>query len=461
MSGPKILSITTREERIEECMALLAQLDRAVEKWMAAGHDSKTITETDGECVERVRRRLHALLDTDQFDALRSGVQGEITFLERDRESRLKRAARAAAERAGRMRRFQGMAAALLVMPRSETVDHLPSEVEAALDAVRSGAVEDLGEAERILVDAIARGGPEVGSEVGSETASEAQWRLARELGAGLESVRFTSWLAEHGSDPLDQQLQRADGLIAEIELREGAAAVHPFLDRAEAIGAEPDGQRKRLLADSLVVDLAAYSRNARDLETRLDELVILRGELERLGCTESDTLTASMEEALATRSIEAMDALVRVTREQVDAERRRRTAAGRRASLLSALEQLGYEVREGMETAVPSGDRMVLRSHARPDYGLEISGPGQRLQLRPVTFREAEKSAERAADLAFESFWCGQLEELRARIDRLGGSLQIERATPVGKVPLKRLDRAPDRRSRRAAQRAPRARER
>jgi len=48
---------------------------------------------------------------------------------------------------------------------------------------------------------------------------------------------------------------------------------------------------------------------------------------------------------------------------------------ASRRNAVLEGLAALGYEVREGMETAWASNGNVMLRNAHRPDYGVKLSG--------------------------------------------------------------------------------------
>ena len=41
------------------------------------------------------------------------------------------------------------------------------------------------------------------------------------------------------------------------------------------------------------------------------------------------------------------------------------------------------------------------------------------------------------------EGIWCGEFERLKALIARAGGSIKIDKALPVGAVPLKLIEEA------------------
>jgi hypothetical protein len=100
----------------------------------------------------------------------------------------------------------------------------------------------------------------------------------------------------------------------------------------------------------------------------------------------------------------------------------------------------LGYEVAEGMSTAWASEGRLVIRSAARPDYGVELSG-ADRFQMRPVAFDANGRGPDPARDKDAETIWCGDVTGLEQRLAALGDGLKIEKALPIGAVPLKRIE--------------------
>jgi hypothetical protein len=83
-----------------------------------------------------------------------------------------------------------------------------------------------------------------------------------------------------------------------------------------------------------------------------------------------------------------------------------------------------------------------VLRSAARPDYGVEVSAVGgaERMQMRAVAFEAGGRGPDPARDRDAETIWCGDVSTLQDKLAEVGGGLRIERASPVGATPLKRI---------------------
>ena len=128
--------------------------------------------------------------------------------------------------------------------------------------------------------------------------------------------------------------------------------------------------------------------------------------------------------------------------RAALDAHRARRAAAARRAAVLEGLAGLGYEVTEGMSTTFAQDGRLVLRSAARPDYGVEVSAAAgsERMQMRTVAFEAGGRGPDPVRDRDAETIWCGDVSTLQERLTAIGGDLKIEKALPVGATPLKRV---------------------
>ncbi len=100
-------------------------------------------------------------------------------------------------------------------------------------------------------------------------------------------------------------------------------------------------------------------------------------------------------------------------------------------------LASLGYETREGMETAWAQTGRVVLRKTATPGFGVEVGGKADtgRLQVRAVAMSH---DRDKTRDRDIETIWCGEFQRLQAMLKSQGGDLTIEQALEIGQVELK-----------------------
>jgi hypothetical protein len=108
------------------------------------------------------------------------------------------------------------------------------------------------------------------------------------------------------------------------------------------------------------------------------------------------------------------------------------------RSAIVSALKELGYEVREGMETAAAHDGKVILRRAANTEMGVEVAGihGGGRVQFRPVRFGPEMSTSDSRKDRDIETIWCSDFDHLKRRVNGTG-ELHVEQALPVGAVPV------------------------
>ena len=111
--------------------------------------------------------------------------------------------------------------------------------------------------------------------------------------------------------------------------------------------------------------------------------------------------------------------------------------AAAKRRAILTALAELGYEVREGMETARVKEGKLVMRRAANPQMGVEVKSAvgADQVQFRPVRFGTAGMKGDRANDRQIETLWCADFDKLHKRVQAEKGDFKVDKATPVGAV--------------------------
>jgi hypothetical protein len=149
--------------------------------------------------------------------------------------------------------------------------------------------------------------------------------------------------------------------------------------------------------------------------------------------------LAAQVNEASEAESLEAAIAAAQAA---LDASRRRRAADARRTAVLQGLSSLGYTVTEGMATALAEGGRLVVKKPDMAGYGVEVAGgaEAERLQVRAVALSKVRDTTK---DHDGETAWCSDFSHLREALAAVGTDVVIEKALPVGKVPLRVVEEA------------------
>lgn len=431
MSGPKVVRIVTREEIIAICEGHLQRLELVLARWQAQASKVGELNEQERAATFARRGRLRALLAQERFAELQKAVPVEIEHLHRDLEDREERAIIRAAERRQREQRLKENALTLL-----EALQASPEGADQALlhslSRLANGASQDDGE--RLLAEGFAQ----LANASQKETLSETQLALAQQLKVDEAKVSLTDWMAARQPDASrDIRQQRINRHIAELQLLQGTDSATSFLKAQERAEAEPESQRRNLLLDSLVLDLATSTRDFHNKRERLEQLQDLASEIETQAGAEHASLLSQIANCTIATDLSAMAGLIEQCEGLIAAHLQAQAALARREALLGGLASLGYEVREGMATAWAETGKVVLRKPATPGYGVEVGGKADngRLQVRAVAL---SGDRDKARDRDIETIWCSEFQRLQAMLKDRGSELLIERALSVGEVPLK-----------------------
>jgi hypothetical protein len=430
MSGPKVVRVVTRDERIEICEGLLAQLDAAIRALTA---DAARLGDSEGVELARSSARREALAELvrkDNFDQAEVQVRQEIGFVSTKRSEVIERAASAAAV-ARRQLSSQRHAATTLLKELQRRAPETHAEFAAGLRQI-AGQSKASKSAESVLAKAMAALSPAATT----SHLSGAQMALAKSLqatqGSDLVSSGWQSLAAQ------DKRVGDLHHRLAQIDVLRDSEAAAAFSQRLDALELDAEGPVRNMKLDALVIEVAT----AVDRLRRLAGLVeAARGALAEVEVPGADTGLASVRQELLA-AIGTTDE-TRLTKATADAThavglaRAARAAAARREAILAGLATLGYQVNENMATSWVNEGRIVLKKADADMHGVEIaSAPdAQRLQVRAVAFSPALSAT---ANLAAETAWCGDFGRLQEHLQQHAGDLAIERALRVGAVPLK-----------------------
>ena len=416
MSGPKVVRIVTREEILEICHGMLARVDAALAEWTRIGRRNDCIDDEAIAAAQRRRDALAALIAVDQFMDLQKQAPIEEAFLRDDVQVRLAKVAVEQAAARSRGRREREAAASLLRALRSsgETLD---SDLEGGLER---GDASALAQGLRVLAKRSA--------------VRKASRELADRLRGDEVPASFADWLAALPASDIDPAIARIDARIAELAPLVDEPTSAGWSERLdEAVAAEP--ARRGLLLDGLDVATARALSKARRRAAAETDVGLLAAELDAAGLE-----TGSLRDGLAALDADAIAGRINQARAALEAHRRVRASAARRTAVLKGLTGLGYEVTEGMRTTWVRDGKLIVRSATRPDYGVEVSAAGERMQMRPVAFEAGGDGPDLSRDRDAETIWCGDVSALQHSLGDEGGGLVIERALPIGATPLKRI---------------------
>lgn len=431
MSGPKVVRIVTAEELLALREAMLHRLDQAVARWQA---QCERVGERDASAVAAVmarRQALQALLADSDNTRYAQLIEAEIAFLQADTRDREGRAVDRAAAGRQQQRRQRDNAAAVL-----KTLQDRPVDADAGLlQALRALADGHPGaDAEAVLARAFALLSPPEEQ----ATLSDGQRALAAALQTSAPTPTLADWAAGQPADPgREARLLRVDRYIAELQVLQSAAVAAPYLEALHHAEQETAPQRRNLLLDSLVLELAAASAAFAQRRVQLERLQDVASSLAALDPVDHAPLLVQVGACSTDTALPLLSALTQQCDSALASHQQALAAVSRRQAVLDGLASLGYEVREGMATAWQDSGAVVLKKAATPGYGVEVGGQadGGRLQVRAVALAA---DRDRSRDRDIETLWCGEFGRLQALLHGQGTELVVERALGVGEVPLK-----------------------
>ncbi|MET3591812.1 hypothetical protein ABID26_001196 [Mesorhizobium shonense] len=427
MSGPKVVRIVTREELVAICEGQIAALEAMVGYWESFGERNNCLDNPEVELTRDRVRAMRMLLAGDNFGEVQKRVPAEMSFLKSDMDRRMQAAADAAAAARKRAVQLRRSAETLARVLRDKG---LPVPDELSTPSRHS---------DEVLHRAISAAFAELAPANADAGISDRQRALAGSLGVGEERTTLSAWLEAQSGDFMDDPLLAAlDRKLDELRIFD-PEAVTSFAARLDAVAAE-SGTRRGLLADSLMIDLAAARREAvQKIEIR-SELEGVRAEFAAIGGQVARDQIHAIEQALVPGKAtdELMTALDEAT-STLEALRTEQAIALRRQAMLEGLAELGYEVKQGMETAWVEHGRVVLRNSKSPAYGVELGGnPESLLQIRTVAFDEPHRVSDRKGDADAETAFCADFESLQKRLATSGGKLSLIKALGIGATPVK-----------------------
>jgi hypothetical protein len=259
----------------------------------------------------------------------------------------------------------------------------------------------------------------------------------------------FTDALAELGpipsaqnlpKPPSDPELARVDQQIVRLELLDDGPTTQVLRARLRALETNTDAKQRRLLLDSLVLEISdAVKRKSEDekLHAILDNLVARLGVFEAPPQSLNDAIEYLRHQPFV---VSAVVELRQQVENWCDREVRRLDGMQVRQLVLGSLRNLGYDVREGMQSGWVEGGSIVLQKPGSSDYAVELQDMDGKLRSRVVRFGDPVSPVsdkQRQRDGEMEQQWCqAQAQALVALRDQ-GVDAKIMAKREPGEVPL------------------------
>lgn len=442
MSGPKIIRIVTREEKLAMCEGHLTHLDETIARWTRVGLRNDTIDEGAITAIKTRREAIRMLVEKDRFSEAQKQALAEMAFLQSDIDARLRKSVEAAAKTRQERRNLASTAATLLSMILSAQ-KKIPETLRHNLEMAKNGEGDH-----SLATKAISQAFACLEPPKPTTDSTSRQREIARKLTAEpAENPTLADWLATQPKMEDDVSC-RIDGLISELEILAGHETAKPYNARLKAITKEGSRDKQSLLSDSLLLDLAAVLKEQRIASETKSNLAVMHSQIIRFNTVAAQSLTAEIDVVLKTNNVKEAKLLITRAERLVAEEIKTVADVARRKAVLNGLAKLGYEVREGMTAVWIREGKVIVPKAANPMYGVEFTSikEGERMQARVVRFENSDTSSDPARDRDMEGAWCNEYQRLQELIVSTGGSATLERALLPGDTPVKTVNVANER---------------
>lgn len=266
---------------------------------------------------------------------------------------------------------------------------------------------------------------------------SPAQTELLTQLKA--QSV-YTQQLWQGGEPqcPFAQQCHQIELMIEKLRLVGNEAEANDNASQLIEMQALFDSKKQRLLADSMIMNIAESLRNSVKRIELMEELTRLCAEIESFDDKQMLTLSRETEAVASLATAEQLDVMITKLKQAIETHEQQLSMRQQCEAVLAGLSELGYVVHENAVNSWLDNGQVVVPHATIPDYGLELGGRQARFQARTVALTH-QRDTTRDKDV--DAIWCGQHQQLQKILAKSHAELLIERALPAGHNVMKVIE--------------------
>jgi hypothetical protein len=327
------------------------------------------------------------------------------------------------------------------VRQRSRSMRAAANDLAARLQA--AGLVEE----SRLLLQAPSAAGLELAAQqLGRMLRSQSD----RDFQQALADLAVEANPARLEHKAVDPERERIEKLLVQLELLDDSNEATGLRSRLEALDGEQDQRQRRLLLDSLSLELSqTLKRSAREAE-RLVILDELEAQLRVFNAAPAGLKTAISAHRVGQGA--SLSDLRKAVEAWCEQEALRLDGERFRSVVLSSLRELGYDVREGMTTAWVEGGSIVVQKAGSSEYGVELQDVDGRMRTELVRFGEPGAPVteqQRQRDTEIEQQWCTAHAQTLEDLRKEGMAAKVMAKREPGEVPLAVRRAAADRSNR------------
>ena len=261
--------------------------------------------------------------------------------------------------------------------------------------------------------------------------------RAFRDALAELGPSPSAQSLSKQSSDP---EIERIDKQIIRLELLVESPTSQSLRARLTALEANTDAKQRRLLLDSLVLEISdAVKRKNEDekLHAILNQLEARLAVFEASPESFTDAIRAFRQQPIVEPALVELRQRIE---SWCDEEVRRLDGLKVRNLVLGSLRDLGYDVREGMQAGWVEGGSIILQKPGSSDYAVELQDMDGKLRSRVVRFGDPLSTGseqQRQRDSEMEEQWCQAHTQTLSTLREQGVDAKIMAKREPGAIPV------------------------
>ncbi len=245
-------------------------------------------------------------------------------------------------------------------------------------------------------------------------------------------------WQSGEPQSPFAQQCHQIELMIEKLRLVGNEVEANHHANQLIAMQKLSDSKKQRLLADSMIMNMAESLRNSVKRIELMEELTRLCAELESFDDKEMLTLSRDTEAVASLATAEQLDVMITKLKQAIETHEQQLSMRQQCAAVLAGLSELGYVVHKNAVNSWLDNGQVVVPHATIPDYGLELGGKQARFQARTVALTH-QRDTTRDKDV--DAIWCSQHQQLQTILAKSHAELLIERALPAGQNAMKVIE--------------------
>ncbi len=271
-----------------------------------------------------------------------------------------------------------------------------------------------------------------------SKELTEEQKSIQERLLSGDSFLSVKEWRAKNPR--MISRLTKLEGILKEMYISEiSQPKIQEYLKRIGELDEQAFDYDMKL--DSITLEAADFTRKQQVLAEAKNNLQLAIQLLQSLDfeikfLDQWNEILQSEDLDLINETTAKAEQLYKTTTEDLIVDEKRK-------AILKALDQVGYEINEQMETAWVENGRLVVKKSKQSLYGVEFMSPKNmsRIQTRLVADQTRSNERSPSLDKQEEEKWCEEFEEITKILKDEELSVFIDRAEEAGAIKLKEVE--------------------